>query len=273
MASTMTRSSAPAATRGRKARRQPAPPPPRVPVATLQIYRHGVWLPVVFGLAMLVAFWPSYFSRLSLQPTYHPHAHGLTMTLWCALLVAQAWLIRTGNRQLHRRIGRLGWALVPLMVLATVNFLHFRLQGAPRLDAVTLYFMALVLNALVAFLVLYGLAMYHRRQPPVHGRYMLCTIFPLLTPVTDRLVGPYAPSVVALVPRIDGMPVVPVAGFVLAHAVLATLAVWDWRSGQRTAVFPVAIGGLLLYHVSVLTFHRSDLWRTFGAWFVGLPLS
>jgi hypothetical protein len=121
--------------------------------------------------------------------------------------------------------------------------------------------------------VIYGLAMYYRRQPTVHGRYMLCTIFPLLTPVTDRLIGPYAPSLIQIVPRIDGMPVLPVAGFVLAHTVLGALAVWDWRTGQRTPVFPVAIAVLLLYHVSVLTFHRMPFWRAFGEWFVALPLS
>jgi hypothetical protein len=245
---------------------------PPVPNATVWLYRHAVWLFLAFGVATIVAFWPSYFSRLDAQPTYHPHAHGLAMTLWCAVLIAQAWLIRSGRRGLHRQLGALSYLLVPLIVVTTVNFLHFRLQGALRLDAVALYFMALVLNALVAFLAIYGLAIYHRRQPAVHGRYMLCTIFPLFTPVTDRLFGAHLPWVVPLVPRIDGVAVLPVAGFVIANVLLAGLAVWDWRTSRR-AVFPVALGVLLLFHLSVLTFHRLPVWRSFGEWFVSLPLS
>jgi hypothetical protein len=253
----------------RKRQRRAARTPAAVPVtnANRLLYRNSPWVFAAFGAAVLVAFWPSYFSRLGAQPTYHPHAHGIAMTLWCAMLVAQAWLIRTGRRPLHRRLGRLSFVLVPLMVLATIDFLRFRLQGIGTPGPVEFYFMALVLNALAAFLVIYALALAWRRTPPVHARFILCTIFPLFTPVTDRLIGRYLPSVVPLVPRIDGTPVVPVAGFLAADALLAALSIWDWRANRRL-VFPVALVVLLLYHASVLTFHRLPLWRAFGEWFV-----
>lgn len=236
------------------------------------IHRQSPWLFLAFATAMLIAFWPSYYSRLGAQPSFHPHAHGLAMTAWCALLVAQAWLIRAGRRPLHRSLGRASYALVPLVVLSTVNFLHFRLQGATVLGSVGLHFVALVLNALAAFLVLYGLAMWHRRSAPLHARYMIGTIFPLFTPVTDRLIGRYVPSIVPLVPRIDGTPIVPVAGFLLADAILIALSIWDWRTNRRL-VFPVVLGILLAYHASVLTFHRLAAWETFATWFARLPLS
>jgi hypothetical protein len=72
------------------------------------------------------------------------------------------------------------------------------------------------------------------------------------------------------VPRIDGVPIVPVAGFLLADLLLVALSVWDWRANRRANVFPVALGVLLLYHASVLTFYRFSFWRDFGEWFVGL---
>jgi hypothetical protein len=225
-----------------------------------------------FMLAALVAFWPSYFSRLSAQPTFHPHAHGIAMTLWCGLLIAQASLIRTGHRLLHRQLGALSYVLVPFIALATVNFVHFRMQGS-RLGSVDLYLLALMLNAVAAFVLIYALAIYRRAEPAVHARYMLCTIFPLFTPVTDRLIGRHLPAIVPLVPRIDGSPVVPVAGFLLADAILAALVIWDRRGGRRTTAFPVALGILLAYQVSVLTFHRLPAWRAFCEWFLGLGLS
>lgn len=240
--------------------------------ANVLLYRQSVWLFAGFAVAMVVAFWPSYFSRLDAQPTYHAHAHGLAMTAWCVMLITQAWLIRAGKRTWHTRLGRVSFALVPVMVLATLDFLHFRLGGSLDLGVRELYMLSLILNALVAFLVLYGLALVYRGTPPVHGRYMLCTIFPLFTPITDRLIGNHARWMASMVPVVDGIRVVPVAGFLLADVLLAALSIWDWRSNRRL-VFPVALAVLVVYHVSVLTFHRLPFWHSVGEWFVSLPLS
>lgn len=63
----------------------------------------------LFGFALflaltLIAFWPTYLSRLGEQPTYHFHLHGILMVLWLALLVTQAHLIRAKRRPLHRKL-------------------------------------------------------------------------------------------------------------------------------------------------------------------------
>ena len=87
---------------------------------------------------MLLAFWPSYFSRLGSQPSFHPHAHGLTMTLWVALLVGQAWLIRSGNRAVAPAGGPAVLRAGAGAGLAALNFMHYRLgevAGAGRLGA------------------------------------------------------------------------------------------------------------------------------------------
>ena len=240
----------------------PAPP----------LYRYGLQFFTAFSLAMLLAFWPSYFSRLGSQPSFHTHAHGLTMTLWVALLVCQGWLIRSGNRAVHRRVGLLSYLMVPALVLAALNFMHYRLGEVAGLNDVALYFMTLVVNALVSFLVLYGLAMWYRKQPALHARFMIATVLPLFTPVTDRLIGRFIPSIVPLVPRIGGSPVVPTAGFLVADAMLVALSVWDWRAHKRL-VFPVALLVLVAYHISVLTFYQFEFWHAFGEWFMTLPLS
>lgn len=237
------------------------------------LHRHTVWLFGLFALAMLAAFWPSYYSRLDRQPSYHFHAHGAVLTAWVGLLVSQAWLMRTGRRGLHKALGKASYVLVPLVVAATIHFAHFRVQVVPVLDALSLYFLTLVLNALVAFVVLYGLAMLARREPARHARFMVCTIFPFFTPVSDRLIGRLAPSLVPLVPRIEGSPILPFAGFVLADVLLVALAVWDWRANRRRDVFPLALGILVLYHVSVFTLYRQPVWRAFGEWFLRQPLS
>ena len=131
----------------------------------------------------------------------------------------------------------------------------------------------MLFRSLVAFAVLYGLAIHYRRDPRVHGRYMLCTVFPLFTPVTDRLIGAHAPRLLAFVPHVNGSPLVQVAGFVLADLILIGLSLWDWRANKRTNVFPIALAVLLAYHASVLTLPFAPPWGVFCAWFLGLPLS
>jgi hypothetical protein len=231
----------------------------------------------VFLAFAVWAFWPSYFARLFEQPNLRFHAHGIALTAWCVLLVVQAQLIRTHRRAWHKRVGKLSYVLAPAVVLITTSFVHYRvsgaLQGVQQLPVMALYFLALTLVAIGAFALFYGLAIHFRHNAQVHARFMVCTMFPLFTPITDRLIGAHLRPLIGMVPRIEGNPILPVAGFVLADLLLLALALWDWRANRRFIVFPVALGVLLVYHTSVLTLYRVPLWNSLCVWFLSLPLS
>lgn len=241
------------------------------------VYRHSARFFVLFLVLMVWAFWPSYFTRLFEQPSVWFHAHGIVLTLWIVLLVVQAQLIRTQRRPWHRQLGKSSYVLAPAVVVITTAFVHYRLAGALRgaeqLPAMALHFMALTLVAIAVFAAFFALAIYYRREPQMHARWMICTVFPLFTPVTDRLIGGHLQSLIALMPRIEGNPIPPAAGFALADVLLIALALWDWRANRRVSVFPVALAVLLVYHVGVLTLHRVPLWNSFCVWFLSLPLS
>jgi hypothetical protein len=231
---------------------------------------------VVFLVLTVWAFWPSYFSRLFDQPTVLHHAHGAVLALWLVMLVMQAQLIRTQRRSLHRQLGKLSYVVAPAVVLVTTAFVHQRLAplaGAAELPAAALHSLALMLGSLAAFAVFYGFAIAKRRDSQTHARWMVCTVFPMFTPVTDRLIAVNAPSLIGVLPRIEGNPVLPVVGFAAADLILLALSWWDWRANRRLGVFPVALGVLLVYHAGTLTLHRVPAWNAFAAWFVGLPLS
>ena len=241
------------------------------------LYRFSASFFVVFLALSVSAFWPSYFARLFEQPNLWFHAHGIVLALWLCMLVVQAQLIRTQRRSWHRQLGKLSYVLVPAVVVITTVFVHQRispgLAGLEQLPAVAQYFLALTLLSLVAFATFYAMAIARRNNPQTHGRWMLCTVFPLVTPVTDRLIGAHAPQLVALVPRIDGNPVLPVVGFTAADLVLLALSWWDYKANRRADVFPVALGVLLAYHAGTLTLHRVPAWNAFCAWFLSLPLT
>lgn len=254
------------------ARRRIAPPP-KTSNPDRSLHRNAVFGFVAFFAFALWAFWPSYFSHVTDQPEVRFHTHGIAMTLWCVMLITEAYLIRTNQRALHRQIGKASYALVPLLVAATINLIHFRMKGGGTLPAIGLFQLALMVNAAVAFLVIYALAMYHRHEPLLHARYMVCTVFPLFTPVTDRLIYGNWPSLATLVPTLDRVPLVQILGFAVADVILVALVVWDWRGKRRINAFAIALAIVATYQASVLTLYRFDFWRTFGDWFRALPLS
>jgi uncharacterized membrane protein YozB (DUF420 family) len=246
----------------------------RVPPA---LFRFSPRFFVVFLALTVWAFWPSYFSRLFEQPSVWHHAHGIVLALWLVLLVVQAQLIRTQRRSVHRQLGKLSFLLAPAVVLVTTVFVHQRIApgfaGLPTLPAPVLHSLALMLLSLVGFALFYGLGVAKRRDSQAHARWMVCTVFPMFTPVTDRLIAANAPSLIGFMPRIEGNPILPVVGFAAADLLLIALSWWDWRANRRLDVFPVALGVLLVYHIGTLTLHRVPAWNAFCGWFLGLPLS
>jgi len=234
------------------------------------LYQKSYLYFIVFFLFALAAFWLTYFTRLGDQENYRLHTHGASLILWCLMLIIQPYLIRTKRFELHKLIGKMSYVLVPVLIFTTVDLLKFRLTGLLALGVMDFFFVALVLNALVAFLILYGLAIFFRARPTIHARYMLCTALPMVTPITDRIIHIYFSFLVPYLPTIEGNPIAPVAGFVLVDLLLLGLIVWDWRSHKRWNVFPVALLVLLVYHFSVLNFYKFEFWQAFSRWFVAL---
>jgi hypothetical protein len=215
---------------------------------------------VGFFLLVLAAFWLTYITRIFEQDNYRMHLHGITLFLWCLMLILQPLLIRKKMYSMHRQTGKFSYVLVPLLLFTTFDLLRYRVTTQPEIDYA---FVALVLNALIAFAILYGLAMYYRKNPAVHARYMVCTIFPFFTPVTDRIISIYYPAVLPYFPMLNGHPNVMLFGFALADLILVFLCIWDWTSHRRLNVFPIALIIVLAYQVSVNTFYQFTFWRSF----------
>ncbi len=224
---------------------------------------------IAFFLLVLSAFWFTYFTRIAEQENYRMHLHGIALILWCLMLIAQAYLIRTKRNALHRAIGKFSYLLVPIMLFTTLDLLQYQLHKQTVLAVPDYFFIALVVNALIAFVVFFGLAIWYRKKSTVHARYMICTIFPMITPATDRIIHIYFPSLLPLLPTMEGRPIVQVVGFLLGDLLLLGLSIWDWRSHRRWNVFPFALLLLLLYHYSVLNFYRFEWWQSACRWFLG----
>ncbi|HZI26025.1 MAG TPA: hypothetical protein VFD46_13160 [Chryseolinea sp.] len=218
-----------------------------------------------FFILVVSAFWLTYLTRIFEQENYRMHLHGIALLLWCCMLVVQPLLIRLKMKSLHRSLGKFSYVLVPALLFTTFDLLSYRMRSLPAVDYVSV---ALVVNALVAFVLLYGLAIFHRKRSAIHARYMLCTVFPFLTPATDRILFIYFPSTLKYFPILNGQPNVMLIGFFLADVMLIGLIIWDWYSHRRLNVFPVALVILVAYHWSVNAFYKYDFWKTFCDWLI-----
>jgi hypothetical protein len=147
----------------------------------------------LFGFALL-AFWPSYLSRLGSGASGYVHVHAAVMTLWFGLLVAQAVLIRTGRRASHRRLGAASYGIAPVVVVAGVLLSHAALvrdaAGDPIGAGVTAY---LPLTMIAWFAGCYALAIAYRKTPALHARFMIGTCLAAVDPIASRVAAFYFP--------------------------------------------------------------------------------
>jgi hypothetical protein len=143
-----------------------------------------------FGAIVLLivwAFWPGYFSSLSDQRDVWVHAHALSQTAWCLMLLGQAWAIGCGRTSLHKSIGPSSALLVGVIVLSTLALMHQRMQGLQITDG-HLKVAAFNLATLAVFVLLYTLAILQRGDRGRHAGFMICTAFPFFTAFVPRLI-------------------------------------------------------------------------------------
>lgn len=194
-----------------------------------------VFLPaaLVVCLLVVVGFGPSYYYRPFLAPaqslTLLVHVHGALMTAWITLFAVQVVLVAIGRRDLHRRIGVVGFVLLPLIfaVLVPTTVIAARLGGnhmpGPPLPA-----LALVLALLLEFLVFAGLGLYRRRQADVHKRLMLLAAICAMEAGVSRIPVDFLGSLFRVHVANDALLLVVIALDALRHRRLHRTFLWGF---------------------------------------------
>lgn len=152
-----------------------------------------VWAAALLVACVFAGFARNYYLRLWLGTrviTPLVHAHGLLMSSWVALFVAQTWLIERGRVSTHRRLGVLGAALAALAVTsaATVTLAQV-MRRAP--DTLHRLLLAVAFDGvhLLVFAGLVSTALLLRRRGAVHKRLLLFATVSLLPPAFGRITG------------------------------------------------------------------------------------
>jgi len=217
---------------------------------------------VYFSLAILLAvigFFPSYFSVLG-QTDAVRHFHGITALAWMLLLVVQAWLIRQGNRPLHRSLGKSAFVLAPLFVASGLLVMHSMLGGAnPFQRAFGPQLAFIDLSTVIYFGIAVGLAIRHRRNVQLHARYMASTVVLVLLPAVSRILGMGVPGIDSFEASVHG-------GFFFSELIVLLLLLDDRRLGRIRRPYPVLLGFLLAQQIGFVLVANWQPWLDFCRW-------
>lgn len=221
---------------------------------------------IVMVATIIIGFLPSYYMRGMIDPG-HPlapmtplvHLHGGLFTAWMLLFLIQVLLVSGDRRDIHRKLGIVAFALLPLMIaVGTLAGLYqvARASGPPIIPPLS--WLSVPLLSVPVFTLLIGLALIKRREAASHKRYMVIAMIEMTSPGLGRIPWP---------PFIPG----PVALFGIGDLFLVALIAWDIRSTGRVNA-ATAIGGTALIASQVL---RIAIWETvpwlgFARWAVGL---
>lgn len=221
-----------------------------------------------------LAFWQGYFADLRAAP-YAFHVHGVTASLWIALLAVQSWAIHHRRRELHRTLGLASFALFPFFIVGGLLVLQtmaqkFGAHSSPFYDVFGARLGTVDAISVVALPVLFAMALRARRKVHPHARYMLGTVFFLIAPIFSRLL-PVLPPLAIEGPADFGRFAV---GVHISNALAAGLAVALALRAPKHARPWLAVAGLiLLQSVAFETLGRSAAWEALFVSLASVPVA
>jgi hypothetical protein len=219
-------------------------------------------LPILFAtilLIVIIGFYKSYFSGFPSFPNIKMihHVHGGFFLLWMALLFIQPILIARVKIGLHRKLGKLSYILVPLILLSA----HFvaRNQYLNELQAGTVHSAVagqmLPFMEMLVFCILYILAILNRRQTDKHMRYMIMTSLLFIVPGMGRiLIGslnfPFTTGILC--------------SYLLGDLILAGLIIGDLVNKRPYRAYLVGGAIMVVSQIMWYTLPDTTLWQTVG---------
>jgi len=154
-------------------------------------HRLYTWVAVFIPLIVLTGFARTYYLKSFFGAPALPgplvHLHGIVMTSWVVLFVAQVSLVAVRRTKLHQRLGVLGAILAALVLLVGVLTAISAAARGSSPGPPALQLLVIPLGDMLVFAILVGTALYFRRQMEIHKRLMLLAAVNLLTPAIARI--------------------------------------------------------------------------------------
>jgi hypothetical protein len=129
-----------------------------------------------------LGFYKSYFNQF---PGFEDtrtfiHLHAAIASIWVVILLVQPFLIRNKKYKQHRIVGKISYVVFPLLILSFIpGMLKMANAGSPNL-----FF---PLSDVIMLIILYALAIYHKKNVAKHMRYMIGIALVFLDPTLGRI--------------------------------------------------------------------------------------
>lgn len=214
---------------------------------------------IIIGMLLLficlqIGFHPTYFQHFPefKKFTWLHHIHGMLMASWIILLVVQPILIHKEYFNSHRFVGKLSYAIAPLMIASMLLILRFSYHKGiiKRSFEAVISFQSLTIMQLICFTLFFILAIINKKNTFKHMRYMIGTALVFVTPPLSRILGEYF--------KIE---------FIYAMYISAGLAVcflaYDIAKKKNCQPNTIVISMLVLSIVLFQNRH-SEVWLVFG---------
>lgn len=242
---------------------------------SISVYNNlGYWFLALIVL-VFAGFYSSYISILLKPQASIIHIHFILMSLWIVMLITQPFLIKYKKRVLHRKLGKVSYVLVPLVLISAffmIRFSYYNVindlqqksaRGINNLNydqilkqAAT--FQAIAIFYLAWFVTFYSLAIINRRKTGAHARYMLATALALLGPTLDRII-----FFRFKVEKLPGSIPIEVAAFMTINFIVVLLLWQDYKNRLPTKALLSALLIYILGQVLYFTIPGTVVWKDF----------
>lgn len=162
-------------------------------------------LVLAFAVISCISIMGFYASYLSYFPDFNKfpldvHLHFTGFTLWFALLIIQPVLIKKENYTLHRRIGKAGYILIPILVISILVMVFRQAQVLlPKNEEIGLLTAFVGVLDAISLLAYYSIAMFNKKHVRWHIAFIIACSLVILNPGLSRLLNPIKPGLGMLV--------------------------------------------------------------------------
>ncbi len=220
-------------------------------------------------LGVLVGFFPAISGRMAGRADYAApvilQLHVFSYVGWLLLLTIQVLLVRTAQQSVHRRLGLLSFALIPVMVLSAlfseVYSQRFYLDHPPD----SLDFFIIPIWYVIGFGLLAIEAVAHRRDPPAHKRLIVLATAVIVGAAYARWWGDGLESVFG-----DGYTGMLIHSYTGTTLLLLALMGYDlWSRGTIHRAYRWGVPFILAGEVGTTIIYHSPGWLPVARMIVG----
>ncbi len=236
------------------------------PIKKMTFDKSGYFFIALLILAFL-GFWQSYFSKFVTginDTSFYFHFHAVMMVLWVSLLIIQPILVRNKKLHLHKRLGKLSYILMPVMLLSVLLILHSALNAVPP-DKISFDMMLFPFRDFWLLIIAFVIAIRYRQNVQIHARAMIITGLVFIEPALFRFFNHMIFK--------DMGPVAAFAAMFLILSLLTTLVVLERKQKSGRWLFPsFLVIDIIVYSILIFEIPLTFL-DPVARWFAALPLT